>query len=46
VRGDNLWKLAEKYYGHGRDWKVIMDANAGIKERDLVIGSTLKIPAR
>lgn len=45
VRGDTLWDLAEKYYGDGQKWPTIRDANPGIAERDLTIGSTLKIPA-
>lgn len=45
VRGDTLWDLAKQYYGDGQKWRMILDANPGIKERDLLIGSTLKIPA-
>lgn len=28
VRGDDLWSLAERYYGHGREWRRIAVANA------------------
>jgi 5'-nucleotidase len=45
VRGDTLWDLAVKAYGDGRKWTVIRDANPGVVPKDLLIGSTLKIPA-
>ncbi|MCW2803249.1 MAG: hypothetical protein QOF52_1372 [Propionibacteriaceae bacterium] len=28
VRGDDLWSLAERYYGHGREWRRIAVANS------------------
>lgn len=44
--GDSYWKLAAKYYGNGALWKKIADANPAQKNRQLAIGSTLKIPAK
>ena len=45
--GDDLWSLAETYYGHGRDWRKIAMANptvlTGGPDR-LVGGMTLIIP--
>jgi LysM repeat protein len=45
--GDDLWSLAERYYGDGRDWRKIAAANptvlTGGPDR-LQIGWQLKIP--
>jgi LysM repeat protein len=45
--GDDLWSLAERYYGNGRDWRKIAAANptvlTGGPDR-LQIGWRLKIP--
>ena len=45
--GDNLWKIARRYYGSGAKWKLILDANkAKIKKADfLEPGTVLSIPA-
>jgi len=45
--GDNLWKIAQMYYGSGTQWSIIYNANkADIKNPDLIfIGQTLIIPA-
>ncbi|MBX3598092.1 MAG: 5'-nucleotidase C-terminal domain-containing protein [Rhizobiaceae bacterium] len=45
VRGDNLWKLAQKFYGNGEKWRVLHEANPGYKPGALPIGATLKVPA-
>ena len=45
VAGDNLWNLAKSYYGDGRKWKMIAEANPGAVVRNLVIGSELAVPA-
>ena len=46
-RGDDLWSLAERYYGRGRDWRRIATANpdllTGGPDR-LEIGWRLAIP--
>jgi LysM repeat protein len=45
--GDDLWSLAERYYGNGRDWRKIAAANptvlTGGPDR-LQVGWRLKIP--
>ena len=45
--GDNLWKIAKKYYGSGAKWTLIYDANkSAIKKKDfLEPGTVLVIPA-
>jgi len=35
ARGDNFWKLAEKFYGNGEKWHVLQDANPDYKPRFL-----------
>ena len=46
-QGDDLWTLAERYYGRGQDWRKIAAANpdrlSGGPDR-LVIGWRLRIP--
>jgi DNA-binding SARP family transcriptional activator len=46
VAGDNLWDLAEDYYGDGFAWRRIWSANpAAVPDpRELSIGQTLVIP--
>jgi 5'-nucleotidase len=46
VKGDTYWDLAVKYYGDGTMWKKIANANPGEEPRRLLIGATLKIPAK
>ena len=37
VRGDNLWRIAESFYGEGLRYSVIFDANASqIRDPDLI----------
>lgn len=45
--GDNLWKIAKKYYGSGAKWTLIYEANkSAIKKKDfLEPGTVLVIPA-
>lgn len=45
VRGDNLWKIATKYYGRGNDWKIIYEDNREIiRNPDLLYaGQQLRI---
>jgi 5'-nucleotidase len=46
AKGDTYWDLAVKYYGDGAMWKKIADANPGEEPRRLLVGATLKIPAK
>ena len=46
--GDTLWSLAQRFYGDGRLWKVIYEAN---RDRipgasQLKVGTELRIPPR
>lgn len=47
VSGDNLTKIATKFYGDGGKWDIILDANKDTlgSPRDLKVGQTLVIPA-
>ena len=46
--GDNLWKISHRYYGSGKNWKKIYEANKSqIKKPEfLEPGTVLKIPAK
>ena len=46
VPGDNLWDLAEDYYGRGSEWRRIWEANltAVPDPRELAVGVDLVIP--
>jgi nucleoid-associated protein YgaU len=43
VKGDSYTKLAEKYYGSGKKWRRIYEANK-IPPQALTIGRAIKIP--
>ena len=45
-KGDNLWKLAKKYYGDGSKWQIIHEANKAIIRRTtaLKVGLEIIIP--
>ncbi len=46
VKGDSLWKIAQKYTGNGANYKALQSLN-GIKDSDLrrlPIGLKVKIP--
>lgn len=48
-RGDDLWSLAERYYGHGGQWRIISAANPGVLTGGpdrLEPGWQLRIPIR
>ena len=46
VRGDCLWNIAYKYYGTGRMFGRIADANGLKAPYTIQIGQTLVIPAK
>lgn len=47
VKGDCLWRIAQKFYGAGAKWEVIYEANRdSVKDPDWIsIGQVLVIPA-
>ena len=47
AKGDSLSKIARKFYGNAREWRVIFEANRDqISNPDLIqIGQVLKIPS-
>lgn len=48
ARGDDLWSLAERYYGDGAQWRRIVEANPRLHEdplADLPIGELLTVPS-
>lgn len=46
--GDSLWKISQKFYGDGNQWRRIYEANRGtIKDPDVIHpGQTFTIPAK
>jgi 5'-nucleotidase len=46
VAGDNFWRLSRHYYGEGRQWRRIAEANPDARPRRLRIGQTLTIPPK
>ena len=49
VAGDSLWKIAEKIYGNGAEYKRILEANSDkLPNENTVIhpGDQLKVPAK
>lgn len=45
-KGDTLWAIAQKYYGDGRKWRKILEANTDkVKNpRTMKVGIELVIP--
>ncbi len=45
-RGDSLWKIADKFYGDGKKWQAIADANKSVLPNPNKVkpGLTLSIP--
>jgi 5'-nucleotidase / UDP-sugar diphosphatase len=41
---DTPWNLAVKYYGDGKQWKKIVDANPGLTPERMPIGKKIVIP--
>ncbi len=45
TKTDSLWKLATKYYGDGKRWREILQANPGIKNQySIQVGQKIIIP--
>ncbi|MCI0402371.1 MAG: LysM peptidoglycan-binding domain-containing protein, partial [Acidobacteria bacterium] len=45
-RGDSLWKIAERHFGNGREWRRIAATNPQIANPDLIhAGEVLRLPA-
>lgn len=42
--GDQLFDIAQAYYGDGNQWKKIAHANGNVKPESLKIGQKLHIP--
>lgn len=42
--GDTPWNLAVKYYGDGKQWQKIIDANPGLTPSRMPIGKKIVIP--
>ena len=47
-KGDTLWKIAHKFYGTGKEWRKIFQANQDIisDPNKVRAGSKLRIPAK
>lgn len=47
-KGDTLWKIANKFYGDGKKWQIIFEANQDIigTPDKIRAGITIKIPAQ
>lgn len=43
VKGDSLWKIAERYYGSGYEWKKIQAENQ-LAGKSLEVGMTIEVP--
>jgi len=43
-KGDTLWSIAKDYYGDGREYKKIIDANPGLDAAKMKVGQELIIP--
>jgi nucleoid-associated protein YgaU len=44
VKGDTAWSLAVRYYGDGKQFPRIFQANPGLSERNFPAGKTIVIP--
>jgi 5'-nucleotidase len=43
-KGDTLWSIAKDYYGDGREYKKIIDANPGLDAAKMKVGQEIVIP--
>lgn len=44
IQGENLWQIAEKYYGSGYNWVDVAKANNLANANHLLVGQVLQIP--
>lgn len=44
IQGENLWTIAEKYYGSGYNWVDVAKANKLVNPNRLLVGQELNIP--
>ncbi len=46
-KGDTLWKIADKFYGDGKKWQIIADANVNVLPNPNKVkpGISITIPA-
>ena len=44
AKGDTLWRIAVKYYGDGRKWRDIANANGISNPQKLPVGKKLVVP--
>ncbi|HQY87984.1 MAG TPA: LysM peptidoglycan-binding domain-containing protein [Tepidisphaeraceae bacterium] len=43
-KGDTAWGLAKRYYGDGKQFHKIFEANPGLSEKNFPAGKTITIP--
>jgi nucleoid-associated protein YgaU len=45
-QNDNAWKISQRFYGNGKHWKKIVEANSSVDFDNLQVGVKLTIPGR
>lgn len=43
-QGDTLWSVSKKFYGSGKHWKIIADANPQTDIRHVSVGQKIVVP--
>ena len=44
-KGDTLYSIAKRFYGDGKRWTEIQEANPDVKPSSLAVGKVIRIPA-